>query len=645
MIHASIRRSAVLVGLCLVGLCLVALCLVGLSSVAPCLMSPGLAAAPAVPVLSAGDRPFENFVRRDGDVLRDGDREFRFISFNIPNLHYVEDDMRFDRTMPFRLPDDFEIDDALGAIEGLGGQVVRIYTLSVKKTDDPPDLPRYILGPGQFNETAFAVLDRVVAACGRHRIRIILPFVDQWSWWGGMAELAAFRGRKIEDVWTDRALIEDFKAIVTHVIGRTSTVTGTRYRDDPTILAWETGNELHSTPEWTREIAAHIKAIDARHLVIDGAHRQTLLESSIEDPNTDFVQTHHYEKDPRQMAENVLASAKMARGRKPYHLGEFGFLGTDALRSVMDAVIDAKMSGALLWSLRYRSRDGGFYWHHEPAGGDRFKAYHWPGFESGEGYDERRLMGVVREKAFEIRGEAPPPLPRPAAPRLLSVTEGGMLNWQGSAGATGYDVERSESPDGPWSLVGADVSDARVQHRPLFVDEGARPGKAYLYRVVAHGPSGPSGPSNVIGPARIAHRTLVDEMWNDSRIFTKKGRLEFRENEARKFKEDCHRLAGEKGSWVAYHVRSPIHAVRVFLFSPSTGSDVRLSFSADGRTFAPVEAGVTRTSTWGEASYGFWKSVTVSARPAAPGCRDVKVEILSEAQLSRIEIDHDRVEP
>src|SRR4030042_5720855 len=69
----------------------------------------------------AGKQGFENFVRRDGDVLKDGDREFRFLSFNIPNLHYVEDDMRFDRSMQFRLPAAFEIDDAPGTIEQMGG--------------------------------------------------------------------------------------------------------------------------------------------------------------------------------------------------------------------------------------------------------------------------------------------------------------------------------------------------------------------------------------------------------------------------------------------------------------------------------------------------------------------------------------------
>jgi len=591
-----------------------------------------------------GKQGFENFVRRDGDVLKDGDREFRFISFNIPNLHYVEDDMRFEQSMPFRLPDAFEIDDALGAIEQIGGQVVRTYTLSVRKADDPADLPRYILGPGQFNEEAFKTLDQVVAAAHRHHVRLIIPFVDQWSWWGGVAELAAFRGKKPDLVWTDPQVIEDFKNIVTFVVNRVNTVTGIRYRDDKAILAWETGNELHSPALWTKQIVAHIKSLDTQHLVLDGTHRETLLPSSLEDSNIDFIQTHHYEKDPRAMIGHILESAKMAKGRKPYFVGEFGFLGTEALCAVMATVIEQKLTGALLWSLRYRSRDGGFYWHHEPAGGDYFKAYHWPGFASGEKYDECRLMQLVRERAFAIQGLTMPPLPKPQAPRLLSVTEGGQMTWQGAAGASSYDVERSETPGGPWLTVGTDVSDAQVQYRPLFADESVRPGRTYSYRVIARNPSGASEPSNVVGPLRVTHRTLVDELWNDSRIFVKEGNLQFVDNQARKFKEDCHRLSGQSKSAIVYRGSGGIHAVRVLLFTQSNQPAIRILFSKDGRTFDPAESTVAGTATHGGDAYGFWKALLYSTGPGQSGSDYVRIEFLAEAQLSRVEVDHGRAE-
>ena len=525
-------------------------------------------------------------------MLKDGDREFRFLSFNIPNLHYVEDDMRFDCDMPFRLPDDFEIDDALGTIAQMGGQVVRTYTLAVKKADDPADMPRYILGPGQFNEEAFAALDRVIAAAHRHRVRLILPFIDQWSWWGGTAELAGFRGKKAEEIWTDPQLIQDYKDIITYVLNRKNTVTGVRLprrQGDPGLGDGQRARSRR--PHGSAQIAAHIKSLDSNHLVLDGTHREVLLQSSLDDANVDFVTTHHYEKDPRAMIAHVRESAKMARGKKPYFLGEFGFLGTDALCAVMDAAIEEKLAGALLWSLRYRSREGGFYWHHEPAGGDLFQ-----GLSLARLSDRREVStnagscGCVRERAFAIQGLTPPPLPKPAAPKLLAVSEGGQMSWQGSVGAECYDVQRAEASQGPWTTVGIGVCEAQVQYRPLFADESVRPGGQYFYRVIARNSSGSSEPSNVVGPVRVTHRTLVDELWNDSRIFLKEGKLAFAENEARKFKEDCHRLAGVAKSAVVYYAPGGIQAVRAFLFTQSDQPAVRVLFSKDGQTFEPVES-------------------------------------------------------
>ena len=66
----------------------------------------------------------------------DGDRVFRFISMNTPNLHYIEDYLPFDGSNPWRLPDEFEIRDALSAIKQIGGKVTRIYVISVRRPGD-----------------------------------------------------------------------------------------------------------------------------------------------------------------------------------------------------------------------------------------------------------------------------------------------------------------------------------------------------------------------------------------------------------------------------------------------------------------------------------------------------------------------------
>ncbi|MCD6375471.1 MAG: hypothetical protein J7L94_08070, partial [Caldisericaceae bacterium] len=80
-------------------------------------------------VLQAG--VFKNFVKVHDGHLIDGKRELQFFSMNIPNLLLIEDNMLFTEKNPWRLPNRFEIYDALLSIKQMGGQVARTYTITV----------------------------------------------------------------------------------------------------------------------------------------------------------------------------------------------------------------------------------------------------------------------------------------------------------------------------------------------------------------------------------------------------------------------------------------------------------------------------------------------------------------------------------
>ena len=232
---------------------------------------------------------FHSFVSAKGDKLMDGDRELRFISFNIPCLHYVEDNHIFESPNPWRIADEFEIRDALTAIKHCGGNVVRIYTPSVRKAMDTMLIIRHVEGPGQFNEEAFKAYDKVLQLANELGVRVIIPFVDNWWWWGGIADYARFRGKPKEAFWTDSMLIADFKKTIAHLVTRVNTLTGVPYKDDKAILAWETGNELEVQDfSWTREIAGYIKSLDKNHLVLEGTHRQAIQDEALSDPNIDI---------------------------------------------------------------------------------------------------------------------------------------------------------------------------------------------------------------------------------------------------------------------------------------------------------------------------------------------------------------------
>jgi hypothetical protein len=575
-------------------------------------------------------------VRVRGDQLVEGDRPFRFISFNIPNLHLVEDNVAFTETNPWRLPDRFEITDALASVRLQGGTVVRTYVLSVVRPNDVPGAPRHVLGPGRFNEEAFRTLDLVLQVARETGVRVILPFVDNWNWWGGIAEYAGFRGRPREAFWTDPQIRDDFKATIRHLVTRQNTLTGVRYGDDPAILCWETGNELQAPAAWTREMAAYIKSLDPHHPVMDGYHTAELREVSLAMPEVDIVTTHHYPGGRKSFAQLVRENWAKAQGRKPYVVGEFGFVDTAQMAACLEAVVETGTAGALAWSLRFRNRDGGFYWHSEPAGGNQYKAFHWPGFASGADYDEVNLMRLLREKAFAIRNLPIPAIPAPAPPKLLPMADPAAISWQGSVGATSYLVERATRRHGPWTAADATADETSVQYRPLWHEPHAGPGR-WFFRVRALSEGGLSEPSNIVGPVRVRDRALVDELMGFTLMHARNGALEIQTRDCRKAKEDAHRLAGTAGSAVVYRVSDPILSCRLYAFFPQAVSDFRCSTSRDGETYTPVPA-QRRAVASGADDYGYWKPVLYECRSLRGGARFLKIEFTGDAQIGRLEI-------
>jgi mannan endo-1,4-beta-mannosidase len=342
---------------------------------------------------------------------------------------------------------------------------------------------------------------------------------------------------------------------------------------------------------------------------------------------------------PAEIIEQIKKTAALARGKKAYFVGEFGFIPTKDVESLLNAVMKEKISGVLIWSLRFHDRDGGFYSHSEPYGGDKYKAYHWPGFTSGDSFDETNVLSLMRRKAFEIRNMPVPPIEKPAAPCLLNINDVAAIFWRGSAGASGYTVERAESKNGPWQIAGRDISDADFQYRPLFNDTGVEIGKSYYYRVTAGNSAGESKPSNIVGPVSVTCKTLTDEMQDFKSISSREGTLSIETKEARKFKEDIHRLKGMRDSSVIYRVEPPIVSWKIYSFFPQTVSDFNFSVSADGREFKPVRFSRQDYFT-GKGDYNYCLPVLYTGTEIGDDTQYLKIEYTGEAQISRVEIKY-----
>jgi hypothetical protein len=590
----------------------------------------------------AAETQLQNFITVRGDQLLDGGQPFRFISFDIPNLQMIEDNVPFTGTNPWRLPDQFELTDALATVRQMGGTVVRTYVISVIRTNDLPGTPRHVLGPNKFNEEAFRELDLAIKIANEQGIRLIIPLVDNWVWQGGRAEYAGFRGKTKDDFWTDPQLIADFERTIHFILTRTNTCTGVRYSDDKAILCWETGNELASPPSWTSEIAAYIKSLDTNHLVMDGFNTPVLRPESLVMTNVDIVTTHHYPHPgmKRTFAELIRANWEMAKGKKPYIVGEFGFVPTAKMDDAMKAIVDSGMSGGLLWSLRFRDRDGGFYWHSEPGlGGNRYKAFHWPASTIGDAYDEINLMAVVRSNAFAIRGLTPPPVPVPAPPQLLPITDVAAISWQGSVGAQNYIVERAAKRNGDWQAIATNVDEAFTQYRPQFADENV-PAGIWFYRVRANNESGTSEPSNIVGPVKVALATLVDELADFTRTSAHQGTIRLETHDSRQAKEDATRAAGNAGDSMTYQLPTAIEGFRVFAFFPNDVADLEFSISPDGQNFQALKAD-KQEYFQGAGDYGYWKSAIFHAEHIKDDAKFLKIGLMGETQIGRVEIIHE----
>ena len=604
-------------------------------------------AALAVNTAAHGD--FEHFITVDGHRLMDGDRPFRFIAFNVPTLFYVEDEMAFEQTNPYGLPVEFELRDLFQTVVDTGGQVVRAYTVPVRNAGFPEESITYVEAPGQFNEKAFRAMDLALALAREYGIRVIIPLVNNWQWMGGRPDYAAFRGKDKDAFWTDPQLIADFRKTIDFVLNRTNTYTGVKYRDDKTILAWETGNELQNPPEWALQMGQYIKSIDSNHLLIDGfhaihseGHDVWIQDYSLDSPLFDLINTHHYEPTAVETVRNLEKTVEMAGRRKPVFVGEFGFISTSGFEEVLDYVIsEPSIPGALVWSLRRHHKNGGFYHHTEPVGYGLYRAYHWPGFDDGEAYDERNVLKLIREKAFEIQGRPAPAITAPAAPVILPFDKAPVFSWRGSAGAAGYDLERSEHAGGPWAKVAWNVDDIDTPGFPLFSDTSAQPGKTYFYRVIARNQGGESAPSKPHGPVKIEFLTRMDKARNVGVLQDSRG-ITVKTGDNRSFKEAYSRLHGEKGAWVIYSAPGELLDIRVFAYEkPDPGTEqprLSLSVSPDAQSWKRRESRVRRFPST-EDNYDYLVPVQY-ALELEPESRYVRLDFSGAADIVRVELDY-----
>lgn len=177
--------------------------------------------------------------------------------------------------------------------------------------------------PGEYNDTLLAGLDFLLAEMGKRQMKAVLYLNNSWEWSGGYgyyleqaglgkvprpneAGYPAFMQFVAQFADNERAH-ELFYDYVRFIVSRQNRYTSVSYKDNPTIMAWQIGNEPRAFGEkqkqpfakWLREASALIRSIDGNHLISVGSEGiwgcemdSALYEQISSDPNIDYLTAH-----------------------------------------------------------------------------------------------------------------------------------------------------------------------------------------------------------------------------------------------------------------------------------------------------------------------------------------------------------------
>ena len=420
-------------------------------------------------------------MKRSGSSLFLQGKKFRFSGANLYWLGLQESGQG-----PF-YPSPFEVEDALATAQAMGATVIRSHTLGISvgcslciETER-----------GVFNQTALQHIDFAIRAAADHGLKLIIPLVDNWRYYhGGKYIFTDWLGLDDEELfYSDPQARADFQHYISMLLNHVNTYTGVAYKNDPTILAWELGNELRAPPEWEQTMANYLKSIDSNHLIASGSYdwgaRRSLFAPELAIQSIDIYTGHYY---PPSIAD-LQAQVAMAEGADKAFIAEEYDWNTDAgdpLYNFLSALEQGNSAGDLYWSLFPHSDTYGYVQQHEHF------TLHYPG-DTPALQDRVRML---RAHAYTLSGHPIPTNDVPGTPLITSIQQNKIF-WRGADDAYMYTVERStRGPAGPWTVL----CDRCATDNDTPWADSSQPSGQLWYRVKASTSSGTYGSYSNIYP-------------------------------------------------------------------------------------------------------------------------------------------------
>jgi hypothetical protein len=382
--------------------------------------------------------PTTLFVKRSGSSLLLNGKTFRFSGANIYWLGLLE------TGQGNVYPSSFEVEDALATARAMGATVIRSHTLGISVGCTLClEIDR-----GVFNQAAFQHIDFAMRAAADHGLKLIIPLVDNWRYYhGGKHTFTDWLGLNNEDLfYSNPQTIADFQQYISVLLNHVNIYTGVAYKNDPTILAWELGNELHAPLDWEQTIANSIKSIDGNHLIASGSYnwdaRKSLFIHELTLSSIDIYTGHYYPPS----IPNLEEQAALAQSANKVFIAEEYDWNTDkgdTLYSFLSAIEQSTIAGDLYWSLFSHNDTYGYVQHNEHF------TLHYPGNTP----DMQERVNILRTHAYTMSGLPVPTNDVPGTPLITSIQHNKIF-WRGADDAYTYTIERSTiSSNGPWTIL------------------------------------------------------------------------------------------------------------------------------------------------------------------------------------------------
>lgn len=181
---------------------------------------------------------------------------------------------------------------------------------------------------GVFKTDLLKGLDFLLVEMRKRDMKAVIFFSNNWEWSGGFLQYLNWNGLIADSVlkrklnWDElrdyvsrfyscTSCNEMYKAQVELIVNRTNVITGKKYKEDNTIMAWELVNEPRpmraaAIPyfiSWIHNTAAYIKSLDKNHLVTTGnegeigSENMAVFTKIHSDKNIDYATIHIWPKN------------------------------------------------------------------------------------------------------------------------------------------------------------------------------------------------------------------------------------------------------------------------------------------------------------------------------------------------------------